>query len=539
MCSSNPDHIIHGVKILARLLVTQGPVYVSKFSSRAHGFPILRHNLAPWWEMTPIWPTLLAVLFGVDVISLKSFPLDQPLRLFDLITLVKLGDEEPTVVFPEIFPIISALLKAGFDATLRAANNARILEEGEMTLSPDSPIARPGSSGDGISPIPKDHTRSAATLQVVVQFLLDMHAASSSFREFASSPQVMENLLGILFPIVCSADPVNPETELMSKDSILTFDTGEIRIESLTLHHAPAPILRPASSLSVRSIEEDEGRISFDQPGRPRASSLRRASSYVLVASNAGAHNGSKATINPAVGTKTMRRQAPALNVSNSTVGSLLELVTAISVDSVLGKRDFTNFDFSTKLPPGFQEHQIYFVTYLFRNILSHLDNALSIDRTALYQSNRTLCNVIRFSQKCSDAVFEGGAFRSALTLGWFLSGAGPLWEFVGRILDFLDSPEVAKQKFVKSSESNVTVLRKVFNRLVLFQLSEIEDVNAVEELTIALLDRILFWQKVLFSSTNQDMEFIRMFCYHLYVFLFDTRRRVRLVASNACPIYI
>ena len=115
-----------------------------------------------------------------------------------------------------------------------------------------------------------------------------MHAASSSFREFASTPQVMENLLGILFPIVCSADPVNAETELMSKDSILTFDTGEIRIESLTIHQASTPVLRPASSLSVCSIDDEEGRISLDRPSRPRASSLRRASSYVLVASDAG-----------------------------------------------------------------------------------------------------------------------------------------------------------------------------------------------------------------------------------------------------------
>jgi beige protein homolog 1 len=63
-----------------------------------------------------------------------------------------------------------------------------------------------------------------------------------------------------------------------------------------------------------------------------------------------------------------------------------------------------------------------------------------------------------------------------------------------------------------------------------------VEDSNAPEDITIALLDRVLFWQKVLFSTANQDVEFVRMFCYHLYVFLFDTRRRVRLVASNVFP---
>ena len=105
MSSPNPDHVMYGVKVLARLLVTQGPGYVSKFAARANGFPILRKYLCPWWEITPIWPTLLAVLFGVDVVSLKSLPVGQPLRLFDLVQLVKLGDENPTVIscFPRYF----------------------------------------------------------------------------------------------------------------------------------------------------------------------------------------------------------------------------------------------------------------------------------------------------------------------------------------------------------------------------------------------------------------------------------------------------
>ena len=113
------------------------------------------------------------------------------------------------------------------------------------------------------------------------------------------------------------------------------------------------------------------------------------------------------------------------------------------------------------------------------------------------------------------------------------MNGASSLWDFVGGIIEFVDSPEIAKQKLIKSSESCISSLHKVFNRLTLFQLSDLEDSDAAEDITIALLDRILFWQKALFSSVNQDMEFIRMFCYHLYVFLFDTRRRVRLVASN------
>jgi len=411
MSSSNPDHIIHGVKILARLLVTQGPAYVSKFAVRVHGFPVLRHNLIAWWDLPILWPALLAVLFGVDVVSLKSFPKDQRLKLFDLVDLVKEGEEEPIVVFAEVFPIIAALLKAGFDSTLRGAKVVSITDT-ETILSPESTI-RPSSSDEGS--VPLDSDRGAALLQVVVQFLLDMHSSSASFRDFAASPQVIEHLIGILFPIVCSADPVIAETELMSKDSILTFDTGEIRIESLSLHQAATPVLRPVSALSFRSFESED-RTSLDQPARPRASSLRRASSYVLVASDLVKQASPKLpAIHPSVGTKTMRKSAPSLNLSNSTIGSLLELVTAILVDSVLGKREFTNFDFVTRLPPSFQEHQIFFVTYLLRNTLSHLNNAVSLNRMVLCQSSKVLSNVVRFSQKSADAVFEGS---------WFLSKA-------------------------------------------------------------------------------------------------------------------
>ena len=125
------------------------------------------------------------------------------------------------------------------------------------------------------------------------------------------------------------------------------------------------------------------------------------------------------------------------------------------------------------------------------------------------------------------------------LMLGWFLNGAAALWDFVGGVLEFLDTPEISKQKSIKSSESHIASLRKVFNRLILFQLSDLQDSNASEDTTIALFDRILFWQNILFSSANQDLEFIRMFCFHLYVFLFDTRRKVRLVASNVLPTFL
>ena len=59
------------------------------------------------------------------------------------------------------------------------------------------------------------------------------------------------------------------------------------------------------------------------------------------------------------------------------------------------------------QIPPGFQEHQIYFESYLLRNTLSHLNNTISLNMQLLCEP-RILTNIGRYMVHMTDSVYEG-----------------------------------------------------------------------------------------------------------------------------------
>ncbi len=48
LTEDDPEVVVHGTKILARLLVIHGSGYVSKFAGKTGGFAIMRHRLKRW-----------------------------------------------------------------------------------------------------------------------------------------------------------------------------------------------------------------------------------------------------------------------------------------------------------------------------------------------------------------------------------------------------------------------------------------------------------------------------------------------------------
>src|SRR6185312_2551196 len=55
----------------------------------------------------------------------------------------------------------------------------------------------------------------------------------------------------------------------------------------------------------------------------------------------------------------------------------MLELVLRVFLDQVWNRKDFSGFSLFAKVPPGFQEHQAYFESYLWRKILGQLTNRI------------------------------------------------------------------------------------------------------------------------------------------------------------------
>lgn len=96
-------------KILARLLVVNGPEYVKKFIEKTGGFAIMQYRLKRWWNIPTIWPICFAILFGQDIATIDFE------RTFDLYSLLEsfADDGEAKVVYPEILLVIAAMLQSG------------------------------------------------------------------------------------------------------------------------------------------------------------------------------------------------------------------------------------------------------------------------------------------------------------------------------------------------------------------------------------------------------------------------------------------
>ena len=104
-------------RILARVLVLNGNHYVKKFSdpSKGNGFFILKMRLRHWFHVPAIWITCYAILFGIDVATVDLHRNYTVQSLLDA-----LGSENLSIVYPEIFPVIAAMLNMGLKSKMES-----------------------------------------------------------------------------------------------------------------------------------------------------------------------------------------------------------------------------------------------------------------------------------------------------------------------------------------------------------------------------------------------------------------------------------
>jgi hypothetical protein len=324
------------------------------------------------------------------------------------------------------------------------------------------------------------------------------------------SSEYIRLLLAVLFPVVVSTDAVSPETELNSRDSALTFEGDDVIIRPISrISTMPAPVVRTST------VETDLP----PSPTTPRAKPLRRGSSFILLTSRPSEFSPSSARLNLVMSPK---KKLATQQISNSLVEGLLELVVNVFVDQVMVRKEFPGFGLFLKVPPGFQEHQAYFESYLLRNTISQLGNTVQLDQKSLWEP-KLIQNMARFVLHIGEAVFEG----------WFLSGAEPLLDFAGTLLEYFQRPEISKIKSVRLCNQAIMTIKAVFLRVVLLRLSELDSAQVPEEETLAFMDKLLYWQTIVLSAEINGEEFLKLICYQLYLKLVDSREKIRLAAAN------
>ncbi|KAI9715083.1 MAG: hypothetical protein M1812_006201 [Candelaria pacifica] len=519
LAEDEPRVVVLGLRILARLLTVHGSSYVKKFAERTGGFVIMRRRLRKWWNIPTIWPLCFAILFDHDIAQIDFA------RTFDLYSLLETFSvhEKVTVVYPQIMPVIISMIQNGLKTVVKDQEDPespltnRSKEGGELEKSN---VERPKhvrrrsmslntelSSQQNNGSLDQRLREYASLLHTVSHFLADIHAKSMAFRDFAVSSPYVQELLFILFPIIVSSDAVSAETELNSRGSTLTFDGGDVVIKPLSRTTDPAPIVR------TTSVEPPPS------PTAQRARPLRRGSSFILITSERATHHPSSARLNPIMSPKA--KDTVGLKISNSIIEGLLEIVVGVFMDQVLERKEFSGFGLFLKVPPGFQEHQAYFESYLLRNTLSQLSNTIQLDQKLLWEP-RVLTNLARFTTYLGEAVFEG----------WFMGGSEALLEFGGIVLDYIQRPDIAKIKSVRLCSQAVAAIRTVFLRVILMRLSELaEDSNT--DNTILFLHRMIYWQTIILSPENTDSDFLRLICYLLYTKLITPTPSIRLAAAD------
>ncbi len=536
LADDEPTVVILSAKILARLLVISGPSYMQKFVEKTGGIVVMQHRLKRWWFLPSIWPVCFAILFGLDVGALDF---NRTFDLFSLLEMFALG-ASIRVVCAAILPVLTAMLEQGLktvtrdqsdpDSPLAEKSNGKTpsfnktpatpthTRQRSRTMEIDSSQLSEFQTSNYISQISLMNTanvgagmdqfaESVSTLRTVTRFLADIHTKSTAFRNFSATSLYVQELFYVLFPIIVSANPVSPEMELSSRDSALTFKGSDVIMRPLSANsNKNTPIVRTSTAEPSQNLKP------------PRAQPPKRMSSYVLVTSDRSQAGPSTAKLQPVISPK---RVKPTPNMSGSIVEELLELTIGVFADQIFSRKDFPGLGLFMRVPPGFQEHQAYFETFILRNTLTQLANTIKLDQKLLWEP-RVLTNLARFATHLGEAIYEG----------WFINGADDTLEFLASILEYLQLPDISTIKAVRLCSHLVSNVRAVLLRVVLLRLSELDETQATKD-TIAFLNKLAYWQSVLLPADDSKESSLRLLCYLLYNRLCSPTREVQLAAAN------
>ena len=120
--------VVLAAKILARLLVVNGPDYVQKFVDKTGGIVIMKYRCKRWWSIPTMWPICFSVFFGKDPADIDFS------RNFDMFSLLEtfVPDGRAFVVNPALLPVITAMLEQGLKNITREQSD------------PESPLTEKG-----------------------------------------------------------------------------------------------------------------------------------------------------------------------------------------------------------------------------------------------------------------------------------------------------------------------------------------------------------------------------------------------------------
>ncbi|KAK5988615.1 Beigehomolog 1-like protein [Cladobotryum mycophilum] len=508
LAEDDPQIVLHGCKILARLLVSHGSAYTSKFSGKSGGFTIMANRLKRFWDVPALWPICFCILFGYDVADLD---VDGD---FDLHSLLEKFDQRK-VVYPDSLVIITSMLQHGLKDVMKYQDDP---DSPATNLTPSHGLSRMSSVADTRTRANSDLATAIETrltfsrdsdrvtgyailLQRAIQLLRNLHALSADFRDFALSSDWARLLLAALYPVIVSADAVTPDVELNSRDSALNFDGGDVIIRPIAGSTMPTPIVR-TTSVDLVSTPQSTPPKESDSRARPPPPSMPRPQPPQLK------------TISQGLG--------------GSIIDGIVDLVMIVFMDQILVRKEFSGFGLFIKVPPGFQEHQAYFESYVLKKVIAETTNTIQRSQKAVCEP-RIITNLARLCIHLCEAIFEG----------WFINGAEAMIDFIGMLLEFLQRPDIAILKSVRLCNQAISTIRSCLLRTILLKLSDLDSQQTTELDAKEFMNKLAYWQMSILGCFGTDDDYLKLFWYQLYTKLIDDKSSIRIAAANFLRIIL
>lgn len=541
---SSPDIevLTSGIKILTRLLVSQGVSSVTKFV-KAGGFAIMSQRLKHWWDVPNVWVYVMAILLGHDVsgVNIEDLPLS-----YDM--LLSIFGVEAKVVYPDALIVVVSMLGQGLSDILKASD------------------ASPGGANSAEATV--STLEKSSTLESIVHYFSHLHRTRPEFRDFVLQSDYVRLLSAALFPSVVSMEALSPEMEMSSKDAPPRFDGADIVVRQ---RPTPPTMMRSVSinsnlSSSMHStiggstvdVAADSALLSSTESvhtaaGRPGPSTTtgrhQRSSSFILLTAqtNQPAWHTAKLTAHASP-----KRQLVVIphQGTNALQDGIMGLIVDTFVDQVLVRKEFPGFSLGLRTPPSFQEHQSFFESYILRNTILRIQDIVKNDLRIICEP-KVLTNMARFTAHMVDSTFDST----------FANSVDVLMDFTGMILEFLHKPEIAALKSVRLCNTAVKSIRLSFLKLVIFRLSDVDAETenkakhsntplspgglAAAEAAAALpvLERIIYWLSILIDclsdEVTSDEYHMKLMFYQLYNRLLDPNESVRLAAASIWKVIL
>lgn len=166
-------------------------------------------------------------------------------------------------------------------------------------------------------------------------------------------------------------------------------------------------------------------------------------------------------------------------------------------------------------------DHQIYFQSFLLGHVIIGLEQNIQAQPEVLSDS-RVMANVVQFCELIVDLTCQN----------WFVGSYLIQFDLIANVLEIIshDSTSTGALPATSSPPDVVkTQMTSLLYRLVCFTLGQCRIGQEIQTSKLeALLDKCIYFQKILLSNSPGDVEFMKCLILHLFAFLPDADAKTR-----------